>query len=236
MLDSTPAPFGDVTRCWTHLGDGERDRHVDRLLGDTCTGDLAAHVDAPSLDGGACYLRLVSAALAGDPVGIGWLAACHRPLLLARGRALFEHDATEWGAVCLEVLYRTLAKADLSEACWLRRRVARQLTHRVGRLVAQHLHRRDHERPFTPDELHPRQDAVAGHAWDDQSNLRDDLDRALAQVDGVAREALFALADQEPLYDVASRHGMSYPAVRQRVSRARKTLRPELASYRRVAV
>jgi hypothetical protein len=235
MFDSTPAPFGDVTRRWTHLGDGERDRNIVRLLGDSCAGDLAAHVEAPTLDGGACYLRLASAALTGDPVALGWLATSHRPLLVTRGRVLLEHDATEWGAVCLELLYRILAKADLSDPCWLRRRIARQLTHRVGKVVAQHLDRRHHERPVGPVLLHARQDAAHGHEWGDHSNLSDELHRALAEFDRVTREALLALADHEPLYDVARRHGMSYSAVRQRVSRARRALRPELAAYRRVA-
>lgn len=235
MLDTTPAPFGDVTRRWTHLDDGESDRHANRLLGDTCTGNLAAHIDTPALDEGACYRQLVSAAVDGDPVSIGWIATCHRPLLVTRGRVLFEHDATEWGAVCLEVLYGTLATADLSESCWLRRRVARQLTHRVGKVVADHLDRRERERPCSPDEIHAHQDATEDGGWHDPSNLSDDLHRALEQFDAVTCEALFALANHEPLYDVARRHGMSYPAVRQRVSRARKTLRPQLASYHRAA-
>lgn len=235
MLDSTPAPFGEVTRRWTHLGDDERDRHVARLLGEGCIGDPAAHVEAPSLDGGACYRRLVSAALAGDPIGLGWLATSHRPLLITRGRVLLEHDATEWGAVCLEVLYRTLAKADLTDACWLRRRVARQLTHRVGKVVAQHLDRRRHERPVGAAWLHAHHDAAAGRGRDDHSNLGDELQQALAECDAVTRDALFAMANHEPLYHVADRHGISYAAVRQRVSRARKALRPELATYYRQA-
>jgi hypothetical protein len=235
MFDSTPAPFGEVTRRFTHLGESDRDRHITRLLGNSCTGELAAHVEAPRLDGGACYRRLVSAALAGDPVGLGWLATSHRPLLVTRGRVLLEHDATEWGAVCLEVLYQTLAKADLSDACWLRRRVARQLTHRVGKVVAGHLHRRHHERPVGPAWLHARQDAADGRGWDDHSNLGDDLHQALAELDAVTRDALLAIANHEPLYHVANRHRVSYAAVRQRVSRARRALRPELAAYRRVA-
>jgi hypothetical protein len=233
MFDSTPAPFGDVTRRFTHLGDDERDRHITRLLGEGCTGELAAHVEAPTLDGGACYRRLVSAALSGDPVALGWLATSHRPLLVTRGRVLLEHDATEWGAVCLEVLYRTLAKADLSDACWLRRRVARQLTHRVGKIVAQHLHRRRHERPVGTAWLHARHHAADGRGGHDHSDLGDDLHQALAEFDAVTRDALFAMANHEPLYHVANRHGISYAAVRQRVSRARKVLRPELATYRR---
>ena len=235
MFDSTPAPFGEVTRRWTHLDEDERAHHVSRLLGHSCTDDPAAHVEVPTLDGGACYRRLVSSALVGDPVGLGWLATSHRPLLVTRGRVLLEHDASEWGAVCLEVLYRTLAKADLSEACWLRRRVARQLTHRVSNVVARHLHRRRHERPVGPSLLHVRQEVADGRGWDDHPHLSDDLHRALAEFDAITRDALLAMANHEPLYEVADRHGLSYLAIRQRVSRARKTLRPELAAYHRQA-
>ena len=235
MFDSTPAPFGDVTRRFTHLDEDERDRHISRLLGNSCAGELPAHVEAPTLDDGACYRRLVSAALAGDPVGLGWLATSHRPLLVARGRVLLEHDATEWGAVCLELLYRTLAKADLSDACWLRRRVARQLTHRVGKAVAQHLHRRRHERPVGTAWLHARHHAAHDRGEDDHPDLGDDLHRALAEFDAVTCDALFAMANHEPLYEVARRHGLSYSAVRQRASRARRALRPQLAAYRRAS-
>jgi hypothetical protein len=45
MFDSTPAPFGEVTRRFTHLDDG-RDRHLTRLPGDRCAGELPAHVEA----------------------------------------------------------------------------------------------------------------------------------------------------------------------------------------------
>ena len=232
MLDATPAPFGEVTRRFTHLDDDERDRQVSRLLGRCGPGDPAAHVETPTLDDGVCYRRLVAAAVDGDPVGLGWLATSHRPLLVARGRVLLEHDPSEWGAVCLEVLYRTLAKADLSESCWLRRRVARQLTHRLGKIVAQHLDRRRHERPVATGRLPARHDATVGHGLDDQLELSDELSRALAEFDAITCDALVAMAIHEPLYHVADRHGISYTAVRQRLSRARRALRCELAAYR----
>lgn len=130
MYDTTPAPFGDVTRRWTALDSDARQRHAVRLLSCDCPGDVAVHVDRPGLDAGICYRQLVPAAAAGDPIALGWLATTHRPLLVARGRALLDHDPTEWGAVCLEVLHRTLASADLSEVRWLRRRVARRLVAR----------------------------------------------------------------------------------------------------------
>jgi hypothetical protein len=46
MFDSTPAPFGEVTRRFTHLDEDERDRHLTRLPGDRCAGELPAHVEA----------------------------------------------------------------------------------------------------------------------------------------------------------------------------------------------
>jgi DNA-directed RNA polymerase specialized sigma24 family protein len=233
MYDSTPAPFGDVTRRWTSLEKAERQRQAVRLLGLGCAGDALAHVDRPHLDAGACYLQLVPAAASGDPIALGWLATTHRPLLIARGRALFDHDPTEWGAACLEVLHRTLASADLSEAKWLRRRVARTLTSRLSRVVAQHVNRRRRECPVATASLHARQDAATGWDWDPHPDLALALDRALDALDEPTRESLLALANHEPLVGVAARHGLSYDAVRQRVTRARKRLQPEFAAYRR---
>lgn len=233
MYDSTPAPFGDVTRRWTSLNKDERQRHTARLLGFDCSGDVVRHVNQPDLDAGACYRQLVPAAAAGDPVALGWLATTHRPLLIARGRALLEHDASEWGATCLEVLHRALSSADLSEARWLRRRVARTLTARLSRIVAQHVNRRRRECPVDTDSLHAREEASLGWGWDPHPDLSLDLDRVLETLDEPTRESLLALARREPLGAVAERHGLSYDAVRQRVTRARKRLQPELAAYHR---
>lgn len=235
MYDSTPAPFGDVTRRWTSLEKDERQRHAVRLLGSACVGDVLAHVDRPDRDAGACYRQLVPAAASGDPIALGWLATTHRPLLITRGRALFDHDPTEWGAVCLEVLHRTLASADLSESKWLRRRVARTLTSRLSRVVAQHVNRRQRECPITTANLHARQDPAPGWDWDPHPDLTLDLDRVLETLDEPTRESLLALANHEPLVGVAARHGLSYDAVRQRVTRARKRLQPELRVYHRAS-
>ena len=233
MYDSTPAPFGDVTRRWTSLDSTQRQRHAVRLLGSGCAGDRIAHVDRPDLDAGACYRQLVPAGAAGDPIAVAWLATTHRPLMVARGRALLEHDPTEWGAVCLDVLHRTLATADLSETTWLRRRVARKLTSRLSKIVAAHLQRHRREYPTATASLHARPDAAPGCDWDPHPDLSLDLDRALDSLDAPTRDSLLALANREPLAGVAARHGLSYAAVRQRVSRARRRLQPELAVYRR---
>ncbi len=233
MYDPTPAPFGDVTRRWTHLADAERAWHSARLLGEACTSLHRIHVDRPVLDLGACYRHLVPAAAAGDEVAIGWLATSHRPLLLARGRALLEHDPTEWGAVCLEVLHTTLAKADPSAGRWLRRWVAQQLAGQLSRIVAQHLARRRRESPAAPTALLGVHHPPWADAWDPHPELSLALDRALDQLDAATRDALYALAYHEPLADIADRHGLSHTAVRQRVTRARKRLQPDLTVYRR---
>jgi DNA-directed RNA polymerase specialized sigma24 family protein len=235
MYDPTPAPFGDVTRRWTALDDDQRALHAARLIG-RCGGSVAvAHVDRPDLDGGACYHRLVPTAAAGDPIALGWLATTHRPLLIARGRPLLDHDPSEWGAVCLEVLHRTLASADLSEPKWLRRRVARKLINRLSRVVIQHLNRRGRECPADAASLHAHQSVVPGWDFDPHPDLSLHLDQALQSLDAPTRESLLALANREPLAEVAARHGLSYAAVRQRVTRARQRLQPELAVYHRTA-
>lgn len=236
MYDTTPAPYGDVTRRWTALDADARQRHIVRLLSCDCPGDVTTHIDRPGLDAGACYRQLVPAAAAGDPVALGWLATTHRPLLIARGRALLEHDPTEWGAACLEALHRTVASADLSETRWLRRRVARRLTNRLSRVVAQHLNRRQRECPVATANLHGRQDAAPGWGWDPHPDLTLELDRVLDSLDAPTRDSLIALANRDPLVQVAERHGLSYAAVRQRVSRARKRLQPELAVYHRAGL
>lgn len=233
MYDPTPVPFGDFTRRWTHLADEERGRHMARLLGEGCPSLHPTHVDRPILDLGACYRQLVPAAAAGDEVAIGWVATSHRPLLLARGRALLEHDPTEWGAVCLELLHRTLAKANPSVGRWLRRRVAQQLASQLSRIVAQHLARRRRESPTAPTMLRRARHPSCADPWDPHPDLSLELDRALDQLDAATRDALYALAYDEPLAEIAHRHGLSHAAVRQRVTRARKRLQPDFTAYRR---
>jgi DNA-directed RNA polymerase specialized sigma24 family protein len=235
MLDDTPAPLGDVTRRWTRLEDDHRDLHAARLLGHDCPGNPIAHVETPKVDDGVCYRRLVLAAIDGDPVALGWIATTHRPLLVSHGRALFERDPSEWGAVCLEQLHRIMVKADLSDSRWLRRRIARQLVHRVGGIVADYLGRCHREDPVEPVQLSAHQAAAEAAVEVSDEELAEELGRLLVQFDLPTRDALIALADREPLYEVADRHGLSYGALRQRVTRARKQLRSELATYRRAA-
>lgn len=232
MYDPTPAPFGNVTRRWTALESQHRRREPARLLGHGCAGDLLAHVDRPGLDDGACYRQLVPAGLAGESVALGWLATTHRPLLIVRGRALFEDDPTEWGSVCLELLHRTLVKADLSEVKWLRRRLVRGLTRDLSRVVGRHLDQRRREFLTASNDMW---DVKRGNHWDPHPDLTVHLDRLVGGLDAPTREALLARANHEPLVAVADRHDLSYAAVRQRVTRARKGLRPELSCYVRAA-
>lgn len=231
MYDLTPAPFGDVARRWTALEPERRRREVGRLLGETCAGGHVIHVDRPGRDQGRCYWQLASTTLEGDEVGWGWLAATHRRLLLSRGRAIFDHDPAEWGSICLELLYQAVLKEDFVEVQWLRRRVARRLNNRLYDIVSQHLERRRREIPSAENNVVERRRVV----WDSSADLSLHLDRLLDELDEPTRDALIALAHGEPLAEVADRHGLSYDAVRQRVSRARKRLQPELTTYRRAA-
>ena len=232
MYDPTPAPFGDVTRRWTQLTDVQREDHTLRLVGG-CQGDVVAHVDDPPLDDGRCYAQLIRPAVGGDEIALGWLATTHRPLLLTRGRVLFAHDPSEWGAVCLEALHVTLARVDLDLGPWLRRRISHKLITRVGSAVSRHLSARRVERPTAPAVL--RHYRVATAPRDPHPELAHSLATILGELDAPTRDAFYAIAQDRPIYEVADRHRLSYDAMRQRVSRARRRLQPELAEFVRVA-
>lgn len=233
MFDPTPPPLGDVTRLWTHLDDHARQHHIHRLLPGACPGDSPKHVDRPGRDRGNCYRHLLPAAVDGDPVAFGWLATTHRPLLITCGRPLFEHDPAEWGVTCLEILHRTISLADLTEARWARRRIARILQHRMVREVARHLRRREREHLTAPVRLNTLQPAVPALLDSPHPELTLALARALHPLDGITRDGLWALANHEPLAEVAARHAITHAALRQRVTRARQQLQSELATYHR---
>ena len=234
MHDSTPAPFGDVTRRWSHLDDLDRSHHVARLCAPACA-PAPEHIERPGLDGGACYRRLVEAALDGDDVAFGWLAASHRPLLITRGRRLLDDDPSEWGALCLELLLTTLQRERVFDPRWLRRQVSKRLTCRMSAAMVMYLRRRRTE----VGDPHGRAlaDAAIGpfDAWPVPADLTLELERLLRGLDRPSLEGLWALADEEPLADIAQRYGLSYGALRQRVTRARQRLQADLAQYRRVA-
>lgn len=234
MLDPTPPPFGDITRRWTHLDDRARDRHVARLVGSVCVGD-PSHVDRPQQDGGICYRQVARAAVAGDEIALAWLAASHRPQLITRGRPLLEDDPSEWGALCLWLLHTALERAAAMDVRWLRRHVAQRLNSRMSAEMVLYLRRRGREQLVGPSAAlaGPLVEPVDG--WDPHPDLSIDIQRLLEDLDEPSRDGLLALANHEPLAEVADRHGLTYAALRQRVTRARQCLQPKLVRYRRVA-
>lgn len=57
------------------------------------------------------------------------------------------------------------------------------------------------------------------------------LDRALGRLDAATSAGLAAVAAREPLTSVAADHDLSAAALRQRMVRARRRLRPQLAEF-----
>lgn len=102
---------------------------------------------------------------------------------------------------------------------------------RLYDIVSRHLERCRREFPSAQNNVVERRRVE----WNSSADLSLQFDRLLDELDEPTRDALVALAHGEPLAEVADRHGLSYDAVRQRLSRARKRLQPELATYRRAA-
>jgi DNA-directed RNA polymerase specialized sigma24 family protein len=224
-------PYGEVVRRWTHLSPADQQWHARRLLG---VGLAESRIADPDAGCWRHYAALVEAAVAGDEIALGWLADSHRPLLLTRGRAIFEHDPAEWGAVCLEALVRALRFVSRYEAGpWLRRQVAQQLCHRLGRIVRRELVRRRAERACDPVDLPPI--PVGGVGADPHPELSEALEVALAELDPATDTGLRAAAAGRPLAPVAAAHQLSHAALKQRMVRARRRLAPQLATFRRCA-
>ncbi len=234
MHDPTPAPYGLVTRRWTQLPPTSAAAAGARILrGGSCPKPSAAHVDRPGDDLGQCYAALVGAAAVGDELALSWLATSHRPLLIARGRALFNLDPSEWGAVCLEALHRALGQLDHTCGQWLRRRMALNVARRVSEESARSLARLDRERltdPFLMDIRTSAQPAV-----DLDADLAIHLHGLLADLDAATRDGFLALAACEPLAAVAERHELTTNAMRVRLTRARAVLQPQLTNFVRAA-
>ena len=232
MSDTTPSPYGDVTRQWTHLPGAEQQRHARRLLGDLWPTSDRGQVGDPTP---GQYERLVLAARAGDQVAFAWIATTHRPMLLAAGRALLEDDAAEWGSACLELLHTHLVRARLDSGIWLRRHIAMRIRGDLSAQVRRHLVRRRAERATDPVVVLPRlrADTPVRPPADAGDELATELARALRRYDRPTYEGLLALSDGTPLSAVADRWGLSHASLRQRVTRARAELQPELAHYRR---
>ncbi len=228
MNDDTPAPYGEVTRRWTQLSEADRDHEARRLLGVT---RLQSKIERPNATS-THYRQLVEAAVADDEVAFAWLATSHRPLLIARGRALLRDDPTEWGAAALEVLHTTLHRVDPAEGRWLRSTVAQRLSARMSVQVRRHIDRQNREELTDPTRLY-----IHLPPDPDNRDVHTELSAALAdmlgRLDGPTRDGLRALADRQPLETVAAEHGLSHAALRQRVTRARHRLQPQLAPFMR---
>lgn len=231
MIVRPADPYGEVCRRWTHLSREHRDIESIRLLGVEVG---AARIYDPEPGDHRHYALLVEAALAGDEVAFGWLADSHRPLLLSRGRVLFDRDPSEWGAAAVEVLWRSLSLAGQATASpWLRRQVNQQLCHRMAPLVRRELARRTAEQVTDPVRLvWLERPAPAG---DPHPDLTATLATVMARLDPPVRDGLQAVAARAPVSQVASDHQLSPAALRQRMRRARTRLQPELAAFRRSA-
>jgi hypothetical protein len=230
VRDRLPAPYGAVTARFALLDPAERDRQSLRLL-----GVVYRHARIVKPDRVRCdhYRKLAAAAAAGDEVALGWLASSHRALLLARGRILFDHDPVEWGATALELLYRTLVRANPAAGVWLRRQVVVHLSTRMLRAVDAHMTRVRAEQLTDPQGLRDAAWAVAGPADDPHRQLTVALRRALAGLPGSTVATLCASAAREPLDAIVAETGLSEATLRQRATRARRQLRVELADLQR---
>ena len=233
MLDVIPPPYGDVTRRWTHLGPEVKDRHSHRLLGVPLD---EVHIGRPvSHDQQQHYRRLVDAALDGDAVAFAWLAHSHAPLLVARGRPMFDDDPVEWGEAALEVLHQGLQRAAAAEGPWARRRVALHLCSRMSRAMQRHVVHAKHVRPVDHVQLERHAQSFTDPHGDPHPDLTIALDQALAELEPTIAAALRAASSRVPLGEVADAHAISEVHLRQRMSRARRQLRPQLAQFSRNA-
>jgi hypothetical protein len=228
-MDVRPAdPYGEVCRRWTGLSREQRDLQSVRLLG-VPVAEARIHVPEPGCH--RHYACLVEGALAGDEVAFAWLADSHRPLLLSRGRVLFEKDPGEWGAASVEILYRSLSVSSGTTAGpWLRRQVNQQLCHGMAPLVRRELVRRKAEQATDPVRLVRLEDG--GQVGDPHPELTATLATVMARLHPSVRDGFQASAARAPISEVACEHQVSVTALRQRMSRARLWLRPELAAFR----
>ena len=223
-------PLGPVVGRWTNLSASDRDREARRIVG---MSTAEARIERPDGEHHRGYARLVDAALAGDPVAVGWLTDTHRPLLMARGRVLFDRDPSEWAAASLEVLLTAARYAQTSGGGpWMRRQVMQQITHRMRRLVTRELARRRVENTCDPVRLLRLEPSAETES---HPQLTVAVDRMLGRLDAATSAGLQAVAAREPLTPVAAEHHLTPAALRQRLVRARRRLRPELAGFARSA-
>jgi len=229
-LDLTPAPYGTLTRRWTHLSPAAKDREAHRLVG---VARVQARIEQPDATTGQHYVQLVAAGKANDEVALAWLATTHRPLLLDRGRALFAIDPQEWGSAALELLHRTIHDADLDDGRWLRSTITQRLHRLMVREVRSCLRLLAREEVTDPTSLRMSQRAVQPIDSDPHLDLTAAITTAFGRIDAATWDGLQALLEERSLASVAAAHHISASTMRQRVHRVRDRLRPELAAYHR---
>lgn len=232
MSEATTSAYDEVTRRWTQLPRDRKEQHAHRLL----RVPLAeVRLGAPGAYDQDHYLTLVGAALDGDPIAFAWLAESHRALLMARGRTLLFHDPDTWAEVSLELLHQALRRAVDAVGPWSRRRVALHLCSRMARAVRRHARRAVTEMATNPHLL----PSCCEEADDPYRSVHLDLtvalDTALARLPPATADGLRAAARLESLTAVAELHAIDEAALRQRMARARRQLRPQLAGFVRAA-
>ena len=230
MPVAVTTPYDEVTRRWTRLPPERKDAHARRLLGVPLA---EVRICSPETYRQDHYLPLVTAALDGDAVAFAWLAESHRPLLVARGRTLLQHDPDTWADVALEILHQGLRRAAGVVGPWSRRRVALHLRSRMARAVRSHARQADTELATDPHVL-----LSYCRSYDDpyaaiHPDLTEALDTALATVAPATADGLRAAARLESLMPVAKAYQIDEAALRQRMVRARRQLRAQLAGFRR---
>jgi hypothetical protein len=230
MSATVRCSYDQVSRHWTRLSPEGKDAHARRLVG---VPVAEVGICAPDTYRQEHYLALVTAALDGDVVAFAWLADSHRPLLLARGRTLLRHDPEAWSEVALEILHQGLRRAVDAAGPWSRRRVSLHLCSRMARAVRDHARRADLERATDPDVLSSSCREVDDPYRTVHPELTEALEQALARVAPAAADGLRAVARLEPLGPVARSYRIDEAALRQRMARARRQLRPQLASFAR---
>lgn len=208
-------PYRNVTARWTSLTPEQQTHHALELLGTTqVPRRLLDPTDAAPV---------IDAAIAGNTIAFAWLACDLRPALLVVGRRLLSEDG-DWGSVAVEALHRAVRSAEHVAPRWQRRRVHQRATQFMARWIT-------NRHPRRTQQLEP---AVTDPTIPDTTDLlalRDELNDILSQLPDEIREGFQAAALGLPLADVARRHGIQNEALRVRMCRSRKELRPRITEW-----
>ena len=232
MSVAATTPFDEVTRRWTRLSPERKDMHARRLLGVPLADVRIAKPETYRQDH---YLTLVTAALDGDAIAFAWLAESHRALLVSRGCTLLQHDPDTWAEVALEILHQGLRRAADAVGPWSRRRVALHLCSRMARAVRVAGRRAATELPTDPHRL-----PSYCREFDDpyatvHPDLSEALDTVLGELAPSTAAGLRAAARLESITPIAEANRIDEAALRQRMARARRQLRPQLVGFARAA-